>query len=164
MISPREALLAKLAQARAVLANLERQERSKSATKEWQKGYVRALEEVLDLEGFSLRRDPRRATSIPTEITRTLLEQGTAGQRREGTIMDLSVGGCRLYTTAMELSEGEIIGLTFTLPGGSTIVSLRGSVRRVNRINGALGAGVEFMNPAEDIVADLQAFLALPLS
>jgi len=146
------------------LADLERQGESQSAARAWQKGYVAALEEVLDLEGISLRRHPRRATAIPAEIARTPLEKGAPEQRGEGTIMDLSLGGCRLYTTAMELTEGEIIELTFRLPGSSTFVMLHGHVRRVNKVNGALGAGVEFTKLPEDIVADLQAFLTLPPS
>lgn len=163
MTSLKETLLARLAQARAVLENMKPQKEVATDVIDWQKGYVKALEEVLDdLEGVPQRRYPRRATDIPTEIVRPRLERGAPGPSGQGMIMDLSLGGCRLYTTAMELSEGEIIELTIRLPGNSTTITLQGSVRRISRYNRALGAGVEFINLSEDVAAELQALLAPP--
>ncbi|MFQ5899708.1 MAG: PilZ domain-containing protein [Candidatus Methylomirabilia bacterium] len=120
-----------------------------STTMEWQKGYVRALEDVLDLEGLSLRRHPRADTNIPTQIARMGPKRGASGQ-----IVDLSVGGCRLVT-AMELSEGDIVELSFKLPERSTIVTLEGVVRRALRIDEGCRAGVEFVGLTEDIAEAL---------
>lgn len=110
---------------------------------EWQKGYVKALEEILDLEGVSLRRYPRRPTAIPAEIARILPETGAPGPRGDGTIVDLSVAGCGL-ATAMELSVNETIALSFRLPESSTPVTLDGWVRRAQLLNGKFRVGVEF--------------------
>lgn len=143
MSSLREAVLANLSHARTVLEDLERQGKVEITAIEWQKGYVKALEETLDLEGLSLRRYPRRPTAIPAEIARILQEQGASGQRGKGTIVDLSVGGCGL-ATVMELSAGEVIDISFRLPASSTPVALEGWVRRAQRANGEFRAGVEF--------------------
>lgn len=115
---------------------------------EWQKGYVKALEEVLDLEGISLRRYPRRHTAIPVEIERILPETGAPGPRGMGTIVDLSAGGCGL-TTTMELSVSEAITLSFTLPESGMQVAVEASVRRVQRVAGEIAAEVEFRVGAE---------------
>jgi len=109
---------------------------------EWQKGYVKALEEVLDLEGLSLRRHPRRPTSIPAEIVR-ILPADVPRQSGTGTIVDLSVVGCGL-ATAMELSASDLIELSFRLPARGTPVSLEGCVRRAHQVNGQFRVGVEF--------------------
>ena len=165
MVTPlRRVVLDKLARARAVLEDLGRQgDESEFTAVEWQKGYVKALEEILDLEGLSLRQHPRRPTAIPTEIARILLEEGAPGQRGKGTVMDVSLGGCRL-ATAMELSVGEIIELSFTLLELGTPVTLEGSVRRVQRVGEELTAGVEFKRFLEGVAEAFQAFLALPPS
>jgi hypothetical protein len=160
MTSFREAVLAKLSRARTTLAELRRTGEPAAAI-EWQTGYVRALEEILDLEGLSLRRHPRRRTAIHTAITRPLLANGSSGQRGDGTIVDLSVGGCGL-ATLMELSAGEIIELSFVLPGTTTFVTLAGWVRRAQRIDREVRAGVEFKPLPERVVELLQAFCAAP--
>lgn len=132
MASLREAVLAKLTRARAGLEALGRQGESALTALEWQKGYVKALEEILDLEGLSLRRSPRRPTAIPAEIARVLPNTGVPGPRGTGTILDLSLGGCSLATT-LALSGGELIVLSFRLPEPSTPVMLAGWVRRAQR-------------------------------
>lgn len=157
----RGVVLAKLAQARAALAELERDRELDSTAVQWQKGYVKALEEVLSLEGLSLRRHPRRPTAIPTEVARILPETGAPGPRAKGAIRDLSLGGCRL-TPGMELSVGELIDLSFRLPKPGTPVVVEGWVRRADRIEGELSVGVEFQGVFDEIVAALEAFLALP--
>lgn len=146
--SLREALLAKLAHARTVLVDLERQASVEITAIEWQKGYVKALEEALDLEDVSLRRYPRRLTSIPTEIVRILPETGAPWPHEKGTIIDLSVGGCGL-TTALELSVGEAIALFFKLPESGMPVTVEAWVRRAQRVGEEIAAEVEFKVGAE---------------
>ncbi|MFQ5830640.1 MAG: PilZ domain-containing protein [Candidatus Methylomirabilia bacterium] len=159
--SLREVLVAKLAHARALLENLARQGESGSTALEWQKGYAKALEEVLGLEGFSQRSYPRRATAISAEITRIPPAEGVPEQSGEAAIMDLSAGGCHLVT-AMELSPGESIALTFALPVGSAVVAVQGRVRRTERRAEQLWVGVEFGGLPEGIVEVIQAFCVPP--
>lgn len=155
----RDVLVAKLAHARAVLENLVREGESGSTALEWQKGYAKALEEVLGLEGLSQRRHPRRETAIPSEITRIPPSEGVPEQSGPATIVNLSAGGCYL-STAMEFSPGESVALTFSLPAGSTVVAVQGWVRRVDRRAEQLWAGVEFGGIPEGLVEVIQMFCA----
>lgn len=143
MSAVREAMLAKLARAREILTDLERQPGVEFTAIERQKRYVKALEEVFDLESVSLRRYLRRPTSIPAEIARIPLEPEAAGQRGKGTIVDLSLGG-RGLVTGMELSVGESIELAFTLPESGTPVRVKGELRHAKRLDGEFRVGVAF--------------------
>ncbi|MFQ5960908.1 MAG: PilZ domain-containing protein [Candidatus Methylomirabilales bacterium] len=150
----RAAVRAKLVHARAVLEQLRRQVESPTAI-EWQKGYVKALEDVLDLDGVSLRRHPRWETDTPVQIARMVPQQGSSGQ-----LVDLSVGGCRLVT-AMDLSAGDIIQLSFKPPERSMIVTLEGAVHRVLRVDDEYRAGVEFVGLPEHTAEALGVTVAL---
>lgn len=143
--SLREAVLAKLVDARAVLEKLGPQVEAGSSARDWHRGYVKALEEVLDLQGLTLRRYPRWQTDIRTKIARMVPKKGAYGQ-----IADLSVGGCRLITP-MELSVGAVIGLAFRLPERSTIVTLHGLVCRTQRVDEEYMVAVEFIGLPESI-------------
>lgn len=159
--SLREAVLAKLVRARAVLEDLGRQGASGMDVLEWQKGYVKALEEILDLEGLSLRRYRRRPASIPAEIARISPETGAPGPRSAGTITDLSMGGCGL-ATALALSVGETVRVSFRLPQSPTPVTLEGAVRRAQRVGEETRAGVQFKALPERVGREFQTFLAVP--
>lgn len=160
MSALRETVLAKLARARATLDELRRQGNPDMSSMEWQKGYVKALEEALDLDGLTLRRFPRRPTSIPAELARGLA--AGAGERARGSITDLSIGGCAL-ATALGLSVGEAIQVSFTLPGCAAPVTVEGTVRRAQRVGEGVRAGMEFKSLPTDVSEELNAFLALPL-
>ncbi|MBI4608122.1 MAG: PilZ domain-containing protein [Candidatus Rokubacteria bacterium] len=151
----REAVLAKLVRARTGLDELRRYGDPDMGAMEWQKGYIKALEEALDLEGLTLRRYPRRPTSIPVEIGRG------SGEAGKGTIMDVSAGGCAL-ATPLALSVGELVRLVFTLPEPPTPFALEGWVRRAQRTGEEVGAGVEFAAVPAEMREALEAFLALP--
>lgn len=140
--SLRELLRVKLARARTALEDFRRPG-VEIASREWQGGYVKALEEILDPEGFSLRRHLRRPTAISTEIARMLPEEGAPGARGQGTIVDLSAGGCNVVT-AMEVSKGEVIELSFTRPTSRMPITLKGWVRRSQKADGQSRVGVEF--------------------
>jgi len=162
MTSLREVLLAKLAQTRASLEYLGRQGESAFTALEWQKGYAKALEEVLDLDGLSLRRFPRRPTAIPATIAR--FHRGApAAERGEGTIVDLSTGGCGL-ATALEIAAGERIEISFRLPGRNAGVSLEGVARRAARVGEVVRAGVEFVKVPDHVLVALETFLAVPVA
>lgn len=156
--SLREAVLTKLLRARATLEDLGRQGAPGMSATEWQKGYVKALEEVLDIDGLTLRRYPRRVTEIPMEIARMSADTGAPGPRSDGTITDLSMGGCRL-ATAMALSVGEVITVSFRLPKSATPVTLEGQVRRAQRVGEETKAGVQFKALPERVAKEFQAFL-----
>jgi hypothetical protein len=158
MTSLREPILAKLKQARAVLSDLLRHDDGESTAVEWQKGYVKALEEVLDLQGLSLRRFPRRHTLI--EASARSEKQGDA-QWDDVTIVDLSEGGCRL-ATPRRLSIGEAVQIAFTLPGVKKDLKLDGRVRNVMPVDDEFRAGVEFADAPEDALAILREFCAPP--
>lgn len=155
MTSLREPVLAKLKTARSVLEDLLRGDDWESSAIEWQKGYVKALEEVLDLEGLSLRQFPRRMTVIPTTVVRP--DKG--GQSGEGTIVDLSAGGCRL-ATVMELTMGEVVRMSFGLPRASATLTVEGWVRRAQWVEQEMRAGLEFKDLPKDVFETLQAFCA----
>lgn len=153
MISLREPVLAKLKQARSVLEELLRGDDWESSAIEWQKGYVKALEEVLDLEGLSLRRFTRRLTVIPAVLVRP--DKG--GQSGEGTIVDLSAGGCRV-ATALALGGGEIVQMSFSLPRAAEPLRLEAWVRRPQWVEQEMRAGLEFKDLPKDVFDTLQAF------
>lgn len=159
LVPVREVIVAKLARARAGLADLQQKGHVDATAIEWQRGYVAALEEMLELDGLALRRRPRRPTVIPAEIARIDSETGPASQRDKATILDLSMGGCGLNTTA-ELSVGENVVLSFTLPAGGLPITVKGSVRHAERLVQQLRVGVEFKALSADTAKALQAFLA----
>jgi len=162
MSSLREILLAKLARSRAVLEDLGRQGESGFSAMEWQKGYVKALQEVLDLDGLSLRRFPRQSTAIPAAVARLRPGDGSSGARSDATIVDLSLGGCGL-ATAMELETGDGAEISFRLPGRNVSVTVGGVVRRAARVGEVVRAGVEFAGIPDQVLAALEAFLAVPV-
>ncbi len=155
MTSLRGPVLAKLKQARSVLGELLRGDDWESSAIEWQKGYVKALEEVLDLEGLSLRRFPRRLTVIPAVVVRP--DKG--GQSGEGTIVDLSAGGCRM-ATPLELSGGEIVQMSFSLPRATEPLELEAWVRRAQWVEQEMRVGLEFKDLPKDVFDTLEAFCA----
>jgi len=155
----RKAILGKLTRARATIETLRQQGGTLTAL-EWEKGYAKALEEVLDFDSLNLRRHPRRPTSIPTGIVR-IEEEHPHGRTLDGTVLDLSVGGARV-ATPMGLREGDLIELAFRLPGNGGIVALRGAVLRVEHGAETLAVGVEFRGVPEGIRAVLQAFCSSP--
>jgi len=154
MTSLREPILLKLKQARAVLNDLLRHDDGESTAVEWQKGYVKALEEILDLQGLSLRRFPRRHTLIEASARS---EKQIDGQWDDVTIVDLSEGGCRL-ATPVKLAVGEVIQIAFTLPGLRTDLKLDGKVRNVVAVDDEIRAGVEFTNTPPETLATLKEF------
>lgn len=155
----RKAVLDKLTRARVTIETLRQQGGTLTAL-EWEKGYARALEEVLDFEGLNLRRHPRRRTSIPSRIVR-IAEKRPPERTQEGTVLDLSVGGARV-TTPMGLGEGDLIDLAFRLPGNGGTVALRGQVLRVEHGAETVTVGVEFREVPEGIQEVLQAFCSPP--
>ena len=156
MTSLREPILIKLKQARGVLNDLLRHDDGESTAVEWQKGYVKALEEILDLQGLSLRQFPRRHTLIEASAHS---EKQPDGQWDDVTIVDLSEGGCRL-ATPVRLSIGESVQLAFTLPGLKTDLKLDGRVRNVVPVDDEFRSGVEFTNMSADGLATLKEFCA----
>lgn len=155
----RKAILGKLTRARATIETLRQQGGTLTAL-EWEKGYAKALEEVLDFDSLNLRRHPRRPTSIPTGIVR-IEEERPHGRTLDGTVLDLSVGGARV-TTPMGLREGDLIELAFRLPGNGGTVALRGQVLRIEHGAETLAVGVEFREVPEGIREVLQAFCSPP--
>lgn len=157
----RQAVLEKLARARATVDKLHGEGQGVELTAiEWEKGYIRALEEVLALEGVSLRRHPRRVTSLPAWITRTHGGPGRP-QTGQGTILDLSVGGCRL-ATRVELSVGDTLEISFRLPGDDKVLAPRGRVLRLELLTDTPSAGVEFQELPAEIQEVLRVFCAAP--
>lgn len=150
--SPREVALAKLARARAALRGLREREEI-----EWQRGYIKALEEMLEVEGLSWRRSRRVATSISVEIARL-----SAAEWSDGTIAELSAGGCRLTTALAALTGGELLELSFRLPGLATPITLRASVLRSAALGERSAVALVFTDPAVAVAEALAAFLTRP--
>lgn len=141
--SAREAVLATLKNARATLAEMEQQAGVDRAALEWHRGYVKAVEEMLDLEAISLRRHRRRSVFIAADVRAVPADTGHVGPWAKGTIIYLSRGDTDLVTK-LDLSIGARIELAFTLPGGGMPVRRDGWVRRVQRAGGEIRVGVEF--------------------
>jgi len=59
----------------------------------------------------------------------------------------------------MEVAVGDLVVLTFTLPEPFVTVRVEGWVRRADRIDGTLAAGVEFVELSEEVSGALKRFL-----
>lgn len=146
---PREILLAKLKRARATQADIERQPRANIAAVAWQRGYAKAVEEMLDVRGISLRRHPRHPTSVTADVRRLAEDPMTGTQWGKGTITDLSRGGCGLATWLL-LSPGDWVEVSFTLSERRTPLRREGRVRRAQQMGDKVLAGVEFAEELPD--------------
>lgn len=158
MNTVRHAILEWLATSLANVDKLHRQGGTIADLK-WQQGFQAALKGLLELEGVDIRGNPRRPTALPSDIVRTREAPDAPGRTGEGTIMDLSVGGCRL-STPLELAVGEVTELSFRLPSTDKVITLRASVRTVERAFETLQVGNEFQGMPEDIRQVLQKFCA----
>lgn len=154
----RHAILEWLAVSRANVDKLHRQGGTIADLK-WQQGFQAALKGLLELEGVDIRRNPRRSTALPSEIVLRREAPGAPGRTGEGTIMDLSVGGCRV-TTPLELAVGEITELSFRVPSSDKIITVKATVRGVERTHETRHVGNEFQDVPEDICQVLQEFCA----
>lgn len=152
----RDAALAELSRAREDLEHLQRTGGSPTLI-EWKNGYITALREILSWEGVSRRRNPRRPTAIPAEIVRGREAAAAPGEPGEGTIIDLSVGGCQV-ATRLALSLDEITEVSFQLPGSDRVVTLKALVRRVEQVGEEVKAGKEFQEVPEDVQEALESF------
>jgi len=149
--SARDAALAKLARARTALRQLRDREEI-----EWQRGYIKALEEMLAVQGLSARASRRVATSIPVEIARP----GTP-TRGTGTISELSTAGCRL-TTALALADRDLVELSFHLPGVVQPIVASAAVVRSTRIEDLTTTVFAFRDLTLAVADALAGFLARP--
>ena len=140
--SAREALLATLKNAHATLAEMEQQAGVDRAALEWHRGYVKAVEEMLDLEAISLRRHRRRSVFIAADLRAVPGDTGPAGPWATGTIIYLSRGGCDLVSR-VDASVGARVELAFTFPAGAP-ARRDGWVRRVQRAGEETRIGIEF--------------------
>lgn len=150
----REAVLAKLGPAKAALDVMLRQGVSEITGIEWQKGYVKALEEILDVDRVTLRRHTRHHTAISAQVVHP--QYGAA------TIADISLGGCGLIT-ALPLTMGDMVELSCTFPNQTTPVTLAGRLVRVERHGNQSWAGVEFSQLSQATLFALPAFLTQAL-
>lgn len=153
-------ILAELSRARADLERLRRPGGSPTLI-EWKNGYIAALREILSWEGVSRRRNPRRPTAIPAEIVHGREAEVAPGERGEGTIVDLSVGGCRV-ATQLALAVDEITEVSFRLPGDDRVVTLKASVRRMELAGEEVKAGKEFHEVPKDVQGALERFCGGP--
>lgn len=129
--------------ARVAVADIERQPRANIAAVAWQRGYGKAVEEMLDVRGISLRRHPRHPTSVTADVRRLAEDPMTGTQWGKATITDLSRGGCGLATW-LPFSAGDPVEVTFRLPQHGTPLRREGRVRRAQQMGDKVRAGVEF--------------------
>jgi hypothetical protein len=146
---PRAILLAMLKRARAAVTDIERQVGSNLAAVGWQRGYAKAVEEMLDVSGISVRRYPRQPTSLTADVRRLNGTPGTREQVGRGTITDLSRGGCGL-ATRVPLAADDRVEVTFTLPERRVPLARHGRVRRAQQAGDKTRAGVEFEEELPD--------------
>lgn len=132
-----------LNRARVAVADIERQPRANIAAVAWQRGYGKAVADMLDVSGISLRRHLRQPTSIATDVRRVDTSPGEIPQWGKATITDISRGGCALATWA-RLSVGDRVEVTFALPQRDNTLRREGRVRRAQQVGDKIRAGVEF--------------------
>ncbi len=157
----RKAIFDRLTHTRATVAKLCQEGDVSLTALEWEKGYARALEDILGLPGVTIRRYPRRATSIQMRIVRDHRAGSILGLSVEGTILDLSAGGCRI-ATPFKLPVGEVIALSFRLPETDRKIALKGRVVRSELVDETPQAGIEFRRAPVAIREALLAYCATP--
>ncbi len=118
--------------------------------------YIR-VQWPLQLESIRVRRHGRAPVACPCTIT--------LADAREvhGELQDISAGGCRMLISG-SLPKETHLTLSFELPDGSVVRSLPATVASAVSVGNGNALGLQFADPDESIVNDIEFFVASTLS
>ena len=116
------------------------------------------------MDGVSIRKHPRISTSYWTSIMDEKNENGKAVMEKigDGTIVDMSLGGCKLMTM-LQYKAGNHIHLSFEYDENSSPVTFKGIIKNIKQAPyDTTYYGIEYEQPSEDFIKKIDALLKNP--
>jgi hypothetical protein len=116
------------------------------------------------MSGVSIRKHPRIATSYWTSIIDEKNENGKVVLEKigDGTIVDMSLGGCKLMTM-LQYKVGNRIQLSFEYDENSSPVTFNGIIRNLKQAPyDAIYYGIEYEQPSDDFIKTINGLLKNP--
>ena len=115
-------------------------------------------------EGVSIRKYQRISTSYWAAILNEVNENGVVSLKPsgDGTIVDMSLGGCKLMTV-LQYKIGSQIWLSFNYGDGDNQLTFKGIVRNMKHAPyDTMYYGIEFDSPARDFIKIIEEILKKP--
>src|SRR4030067_1318841 len=116
------------------------------------------------MDGVSIRKHPRISTSYWTSIMDEKNENGKAVMKKigDGTIVDMSLGGCKLMTM-LQYKAGNHIHLSFEYDENSSPVTFKGIIKNIKQAPyDTTYYGIEYEQPSEDFIKTIDELLKNP--
>ena len=116
------------------------------------------------MDGVSIRKHPRISTSYWTSIMDEKNENGKAVMEKigDGTIVDMSLGGCKLMTM-LQYKAGNHIHLSFEYDENSSPVTFKGIIKNIKQAPyDTTYYGIEYEQPSEDFIKTIDELLKNP--
>ena len=116
------------------------------------------------MDGISIRKHPRISTSYWTSIMDEKNENGKDVMEKigDGTIVDMSFGGCKLMTM-LQYKAGDHIHLSFEYDENSSPVTFKGIIKNIKQAPyDTTYYGIEYEQPSEDFIKKIDALLKNP--
>lgn len=116
------------------------------------------------MEGVSIRKHPRISTSYWTSIMDEKNENGKTVMEKigDGTIVDMSPGGCKLMTM-LQYKTGNHIHLSFEFDENSSPVAFKGIIRNIKQAPyDTTYYGIEYEQPSNDFIKTIDELLKNP--
>ncbi len=116
------------------------------------------------MDGVSIRKHPRISTSYWTSIMDEKNENGKTVMEKigDGTIVDMSHGGCKLMTM-LQYKAGNHINLLFEYDENSSPVAFKGIIRNIKQAPyDTTYYGIEYEQPSKDFIKKIDELLKNP--
>ncbi len=116
------------------------------------------------MEGVSIRKHPRISTSYWTSIIDEKNENDKLTMEKigDGTIVDMSLGGCKLMTM-LQYKAGNHIHLSFEFDENSSPVAFKGIIRNIKQAPyDSMYYGIEYEQPSDDFIKIIDGLLKNP--
>jgi len=116
------------------------------------------------MDGVSIRKHPRISTSYWTSIMDEKNENGKAVMEKigDGTIVDMSLGGCKLMTM-LQYKAGNHIHLSFEYDENSSPITFKGIIKNIKQAPyDTTYYGIEYEQPSEDFIKTIDELLKNP--
>lgn len=116
------------------------------------------------MEGVSIRKHHRISTSYWTSIMDEKNENGKTVMEKigDGTIVDMSPGGCKLMTM-LQYKAGNHIHLSFEYDENSSPVTFKGIIKNIKQAPyDTTYYGIEYEQPSEDFIKTIDELLKNP--
>jgi len=116
------------------------------------------------MDGVSIRKHPRISTSYWTSIMDEKNENGKAVMEKigDGTIVDMSLGGCKLMTM-LQYKAGNHIHLSFEYDENSSPVTFKGIIKNIKQAPyDTTYYGIEYEQPSKDFIKTIDELLKNP--